>query len=535
MYTNDLLSGGNAAIESLIFVGSQALIITVIQGVVDVGLSLKDINLTSLKLHQIGKKLDKVLINQETQMFNALKQAVESFDTALNERQAELHSDAKETFDFVIKKADEGLKNLEVGSLDLETFKLCQVALLLQMISLIANYCYHDDQNPRLQTFIDYNYITKKKQKLIAKELEKLTIKAISLKEKVKLKDHVMTTKKEQRSRKEDSQNILNKFLQFCYPYISNGFGWTRMESKIKSGNVLKAPSNIKIQVKTAYLPDGEEDKSCIQVGIMEDTKETIAVHVWVSEQKLYIQHQEKLVLVTKIDTDSDLMEVKFSLEFSVVISSSGGAAQFCGDYLGQYNYAGEHNGRPYYRQLHTVGSEVIGYLYSGDSNNNHWYVGCELGNTENYRLYNPDASDTPPTTGWKYRHDRKPFGWNYGGKLFHDDPTLKISPGVLQPCDVTVKLSGDVLSKYPEYAGEYHHNGEYCYGRAVYTNNNSKLLYQYYGVWCVGDSTGGRGKIWSKLGVDGGGAPNCPSMVSQWRCDGTDTTHIKISRNTNH
>ena len=32
------------------FVGSQAIVITVIQGVVDVGLSVKDINLTSLKL-----------------------------------------------------------------------------------------------------------------------------------------------------------------------------------------------------------------------------------------------------------------------------------------------------------------------------------------------------------------------------------------------------------------------------------------------------------------------------------------------------
>ena len=89
----------------------------------DVGLSVKDINLTSLKLHQIGKKVDKVLSKQMTQMINPLRQAVEFFDTALNERKAELHSDAKKTFEFVIQKADEGLKNIEDESLDLETFR----------------------------------------------------------------------------------------------------------------------------------------------------------------------------------------------------------------------------------------------------------------------------------------------------------------------------------------------------------------------------------------------------------------------------
>ena len=66
---------------------------------------------------------------------------------------------------------------------------------------------------------------------------------------------------------------------------MSNGFGWTRSDKKLSS-------RKIKIQVKTAYLPDGEEDKSCLHVGVMEDTKEIIAVHVWVSGQKLYVQHK---------------------------------------------------------------------------------------------------------------------------------------------------------------------------------------------------------------------------------------------------
>ena len=122
----------------------------------------------------------------------------------------------------------------------------------------------------------------------------------------------------------------------------------------------------------------------------------------------------------------------------------------------------------------------------------------------------------------------------DYNGKLC-DDPTLMISPGVLHPCDIIiVKLSGHVLSKCPEYEGEYHHNGEYSQGRPVYPNNN-KLLYQKDGEWRVGDNTGDRGKVQSKWDVVGGGAPNCPAMVSRWRyhwgsLDWTETSHVNIS-----
>ena len=125
--------GGNEAVESLIFVGSQALIMTVIQGIVDVGLSVKDINLTSLKLHQIGKKVDKVLSKQMTQMLNPVKQAVEFFVTALNEIKAGRFEDAQKTFITVIYKASEGLANLEDKTIDIETFKLCVHSLKLIM------------------------------------------------------------------------------------------------------------------------------------------------------------------------------------------------------------------------------------------------------------------------------------------------------------------------------------------------------------------------------------------------------------------
>ena len=227
---------------------------------------------------------------------------------------------------------------------------------------------------------------------LIAKELENLSNKCIALKENVKVKPTIFTNKKEEKAYREESQNILNNFLQTCYPYMSNGFEWTRSDSQIKS-------STIKIQVKTAYLPNGEENKSRLKVGFIEDSNEIITVCVWVSDQKLYVQHKG-LVIVSEEETD--LMEAEFGV-IPVVIFSTGGAAQHCGEYLGQYNCAGEYNGRAYYRQFDTVGNTHPGCLFSHLNPGYslpHWYVGSILGDTEDHKLFNPVPSDTFPATG---------------------------------------------------------------------------------------------------------------------------------------
>ena len=108
------------------------------------------------------------------------------------------------------------------------------------MCSKINKYCY----NLKTNSFLPYFNLPKSDQMLIAKELENLSNKCIALKENVKVKPTIFTNKKEEKAYGEESQNILNNFLQTCYPYMSNGFEWTRSDSQIKS-------RTIKIQVKT--------------------------------------------------------------------------------------------------------------------------------------------------------------------------------------------------------------------------------------------------------------------------------------------
>ena len=59
-------------------------------------------------------------------------------------------------------------------------------------------------------------------------------------------------------------------------------------------------------------------------------------------------------------------------------------------------------------------------------------------------------------------------------------------------------------------------------------------------GRWRIDDSASGNGKISSIPAVDGGGAPNCPKMIKQWRyikerSVSIDTSNVEISCKTNH
>ena len=57
------------------------------------------------------------------------------------------------------------------------------------------------------------------------------------------------------------------------------------------------------------------------------------------------------------------------------MLSSSTGAAEYMGEYMGEFVEAGEHGGRPYYRQRDTEGKDAFLYNKGGE-----WLVGPTLG-----------------------------------------------------------------------------------------------------------------------------------------------------------
>ena len=76
----------------------------------------------------------------------------------------------------------------------------------------------------------------------------------------------------------------------------------------------------------------------------------------------------------------------------TIVFSSTAGAAEWWGHLLGEYVEAGEHGGRPYYKQRDTEGrSENFLYSEGGE-----WVVSSDLGDSYG-RLKNPQDTPLPP------------------------------------------------------------------------------------------------------------------------------------------
>ena len=76
----------------------------------------------------------------------------------------------------------------------------------------------------------------------------------------------------------------------------------------------------------------------------------------------------------------------------TVVLSSTAQAAEEVGKSLGEFVEAGEHGGRPYYRQRDTEGRSD-NFLYSKEGK---WLVSSRLGDSYG-RLRNPQDTPLPP------------------------------------------------------------------------------------------------------------------------------------------
>ena len=101
----------------------------------------------------------------------------------------------------------------------------------------------------------------------------------------------------------------------------------------------------------------------------------TISIFVWRENGKVCIS-EDSFDRVKEISyknedgmlsTTLDIAEVKELKK--MLITSTGPACEHDGDCLGYYEHAGEHNGRAYFKQLHTVPGECWYLYYDGTFN----------------------------------------------------------------------------------------------------------------------------------------------------------------------
>ena len=141
-----------------------------------------------------------------------------------------------------------------------------------------------------------------------------------------------------------------------------------------------------------------------------------------------------------------------------MVFSSRAGAAEYQGDFLGEFLERGDYNGRMSYIQRDNVGQKDIFLYYHKQGV---WLVGPVLGGTRNH-LQNPRDSLTPPKKGWGF-WGRKRFSLEF-------DLTLSLEYGSIVPCqEVIINGEGEVRHIQEGSLGTYKHLGKWSEGRPVY------------------------------------------------------------------
>ena len=108
----------------------------------------------------------------------------------------------------------------------------------------------------------------------------------------------------------------------------------------------------------------------------------------------------------------------------TIVLSSTEGAAEYVGARLGEYVRAGaDFNGRPYYIQRDTEGSQQSYLFYHNDGI---WFGGDDLGDITAGGLMIRQDTPLPPKTNWLYAN---------GNEFVEDDTSLKLEFTSLSPC----------------------------------------------------------------------------------------------------
>jgi len=173
----------------------------------------------------------------------------------------------------------------------------------------------------------------------------------------------------------------------------------------------------------------------------------------------------------------------------TIVLSSTAGAADWQGDTLGEFVEAGEHGGKPFYRQRDTEGAEEL-FLYSEGGE---WWVSDILGGSWAW-LKNSQNTTTTPSTQWEYWDGEK---WN------DNDTSLTLEFTTLSPCKlVRVAGEGDVVEEHGSgvgqdtgQLGDYRlEEGRWSEGRPIFKKVNGEtrflIVAEGYIVWSITDNT---------------------------------------------
>jgi len=442
--------------------------------VFNVGSGFVKMDVTGFTLNRIKNIAESIEEKMDIVLGTPIKLAFTFLNDAMDMFIRGSYEEAYLKLDQVITNATQAFHFAAQNEKKITSFKESIKAIKFLVFAKVLRNCYDKDR----KQFLPYIMLDTSKKLLISDQLERLVKDCLVQSEKMRKRDfihqYLLPNKKD---RENDIQDTVDKVLSMTYPYISQGKGWTNINTEI----AVDTTTSVEVTVKPFYVPDGEEDKTKISFGKRKGDG-PITVDIWRTDSCIVVSSANGL---EKIEFSSLEDEVNMTIPVwppSVMISSAGPTAEsirYCGIF-GEYEYQGFREGIGHYRQRHTVQSEGLFYIYRGSEDR--WLVGQTL-DGEAGLLYNESPSEAIPRDGWQFQDENE--------KL---DQFLTVRAGKL---DVgTVTITG--ADKSPRCNGDYEATGEYSMRRLVFKHNTEDLYLccpPDYSHWWVSDHATGSGR----------------------------------------
>ena len=177
----------------------------------------------------------------------------------------------------------------------------------------------------------------------------------------------------------------------------------------------------------------------------------------------------------------------------TILITTTGHAADWRGGRLGIYEKAGAYNDCPIYIQLHNIGEGEPYVLFK--HNSGFWCIGDSIGNNT-FFLKNDSNTSNIPLMKWKYEKimEREKRNKDFEDEEWMIDPELRIKRAITVPCgDIHISSNTkDVESEKPECLGLYKATNLFSRGRMIFkhVSNQRYLMVDHWKVfWCIKDS----------------------------------------------
>ena len=496
------IGGKQKHLRSLTMIISSFAILEFGQNVLNIGSGFTKMDLSGITLMQIKEAVQRIEEKMDRLLEAPLKNAKQHFDFAITRVTNDENKAACSFFDKVIDEATKAFNMVKQKDITINGFQACIEATRLLIFSLIAKNSYDEKR----ECFVPFMLLNQKKRKILVVDLEQYVTKCIAFKESVRTTGFLTNGTKN----KQKVQDMLDSVLKICYPYFSEIKQWTSMSSRISD------PANDKtfnITVLPSYLPEGEHDQTRVFIGVDTTQNEPIFLDIWRTKDHV-------LTICQGIHSYKKIYSPSESIQFNVfgnnrktiVLSSTGSAAQRAGSLLGQYSFDPEED--CYVQTTTEKVSQAVRHYFMFLHKKSEWFVSESKfkGPFTAEWLRNSSPSEEPPLEKWEYA-TLSPLA------IWHKDPGLKATRGPMTSLctSLKVRLFDYAVQKYPDLQGEFTRTNRWLYGRPVFENNCGILLFQHNDHSATGNDGWAIGWEVGSAYLRGVMTHHCPSAEKSW------------------